>query len=135
MIDRLAKFGLAFVLLFSLMVLLAVTTIPKNGHPGTLATAGVTTVGRFSHTATLLEGNKVLIAGGMERNGVWLDSGEVYDETTRHFVPTAHMSSPRAGAMAQLCLTAGRSSRAELTAQARTLRRRRFSIRRPILFP
>jgi hypothetical protein len=100
LIDRLAKIGLAFVLLFSLMVLLAVTTIPKNGHPGTLATAGVTTVGRFSHTATLLEGNKVLIAGGMERNGVWLDSGEVYDETTRHFVPTAHMSSPRAGAMA-----------------------------------
>ncbi|HET9791455.1 MAG TPA: kelch repeat-containing protein, partial [Candidatus Angelobacter sp.] len=100
MIDRLAKFGLAFVLLFSLMVLLAVTTIPKNGHPGTLATAGVTTVGRFSHTATLLEGDKVLIAGGMERNGVWLDSGEVFDDATGRFIATARMSSRRAGAMA-----------------------------------
>jgi hypothetical protein len=100
LIDRLAKFGLAFVLLFSLMVLLAVTTIPKNGHPGTLATAGVTTVGRFSHTATLLEGDKVLIAGGMERNGVWLDSGEVFDDATGRFIATARMSSRRAGAMA-----------------------------------
>jgi hypothetical protein len=99
-IDRLAKIGLAFVLLFSLMVLLAVTTIPKNGHPGTLATAGVTTVGRFSHTATLLEGDKVLIAGGMERNGVWLDSGEVFDDATGRFIATARMSSRRAGAMA-----------------------------------
>jgi hypothetical protein len=99
-IDRLAKFGLAFVLLFSVFVLLAVTTIPKNGHPGTLATAGVTTVGRFSHTATLLENNKVLIAGGMERNGVWLDTGEVFDDATGRFIATARMSSRRAGAMA-----------------------------------
>jgi hypothetical protein len=97
--DRLARFGLAFVLLFSMLVLLAVTTIP-NHRPGTLVSWGPTTIGRFSHTATLLEGNKVLIAGGMERNGVWLDSGEVYDEATRHFVSTAHMLSRRAGAMA-----------------------------------
>lgn len=99
MIDRLARFGLAFVLLFSMLVLLAVTTIPSH-RPGTLVSTGVTSVGRFSHTATLLEGNKVLIAGGMERNGVWLDSGEVFDETTGRFLPTAHMSSRRAGAMA-----------------------------------
>jgi len=99
-INRIARFGLAFVLLFSVLVLLAVTTIPRNGHPGTLATAGVTTVGRFSHTATLLEGDRVLIAGGMERNGVWLDSGEVFDDATGRFIATARMSSRRAGAMA-----------------------------------
>lgn len=100
MIDRLARFGLAFVLCFAMLVLLAVTTIPRNGHPGTVATAGVTSVGRFSHTATLLEGNKVLIAGGMERNGIWLDSGEVFDDATGRFIATAPMSSRRAGAMA-----------------------------------
>ncbi len=99
MIDRLARFGLAFVLLFSMLVLLAVTTIPSH-RPGTLVSWGATSVARFSHTATLLEGNKVLVAGGMERNGVWLDSGEVFDETTGRFIPTARMSSRRAGAMA-----------------------------------
>ncbi len=99
MIDRLAKFGLAFVLLFSVLVLLAVTAIPSH-RPGTLVSSGLTSVRRFSHTATLLEGNKVLIAGGMERNGVWLDSGEIFDETTGHFAPTGRMSSRRAGAMA-----------------------------------
>jgi hypothetical protein len=57
-------------------------------------------VGRFSHTATLLEGDRVLIAGGMERNGVWLDSGEVFDDATGRFIATARMSSRRAGAMA-----------------------------------
>jgi hypothetical protein len=99
LIDRLAKFGLAFVLLFSMLVLLAVTAIPSH-RPGNLVSWGLTSVARFSHTATLLEGNKVLIAGGMERNGVWLDSGEVFDETNGRFLPTGRMSSRRAGAAA-----------------------------------
>jgi len=41
---------------------------------GTVVPTGNPAVARFSHTATLLPNNKVLIAGGMERNGVWLDS-------------------------------------------------------------
>jgi hypothetical protein len=99
LIDRFAKFGLVFILLFSMLVLLAVTTIPSH-RPGTLVSWGPTNTARFSHTATLLEGNKILIAGGMERNGVWLDTGEIFDETTGRFTPTARMSSRRAGAMA-----------------------------------
>ena len=100
MIDRLAKFGLAFVLLFSVLVLLAVTTIPKMATREPWPRLELQQWAAFSHTATLLEGDKVLIAGGMERNGVWLDSGEVFDEATGRFIATGRMSSRRAGAMA-----------------------------------
>src|ERR1041384_6432501 len=40
---------------------------------------------RSGHTATLLPNGKVLIAGGMERNGVFYDTAELYDPATNVF--------------------------------------------------
>jgi Galactose oxidase, central domain len=53
-------------------------------------------VRRFSQTATLLPNGKVLIAGGMERNGKWDASAELYDPRSGSFVATGSMSVSRA---------------------------------------
>ncbi len=96
-----AKFGLSTLAIFCAFVLLAVTTrIPAM--PGQLVPTGNTTVARFSHTATLLRNGKVLVAGGMTRNGVWLDSAELYDPANGRFTPTGTLHAQRAGATATL---------------------------------
>jgi len=96
-----AKLGLTVLTLFCVLVLLAVAT-RTPASPGQLASTGSTTVPRFSHTATLLSSGKVLVAGGMSRNGLWLDSAEIYDPATGRFTPTGKMHSERAGATAVL---------------------------------
>ncbi|HEX7286913.1 MAG TPA: kelch repeat-containing protein [Candidatus Angelobacter sp.] len=100
--NRRGKLGLSVVLLFSLLVLLAIGTRTFPPKPGAVVATGSPWVARFSHTATLLPNNKVLIAGGMERNGVWLDSAEIYDPVTERFTAAGRMSVARAGATATL---------------------------------
>jgi len=96
-----AKLGLSALTLFCLLVLLALATRAPAG-PGTLVPTGNTTTARFSHTATMLSNGKVLIAGGMEQNGVWLDSAELYDPAKGRFSLIGKMSARRAGATATL---------------------------------
>jgi hypothetical protein len=96
-----AKLGLSALTLFCVLVLLALATRAPAG-PGKLTPTGNTTAARFSHTATLLLNGKVLIAGGMEQNGVWLDSAELYDPAKGRFSPVGKMSTRRAGATATL---------------------------------
>jgi hypothetical protein len=96
-----AKIGLSLLTLFCALVLLAIATLAPAA-PGQLALTGNTTIARFAHTATLLGNNKVLIAGGMERNGVWLDSAELYDPVNGQFTPAGPMRARRAGATATL---------------------------------
>ena len=96
-----ARAGLALLTLFSMLVLLAVAT-RTPAAPGQLVATGNTAVARFAHTATLLPNGKVLIAGGMSRNGVWLDSVELYDPGSGRFTPTSKMYHQRAGATATL---------------------------------
>jgi len=96
-----AKLGLSALTLFCLLVLLALATRTPAG-PGKLLPTGNTTAARFSHTATLLPNGKVLIAGGMEQNGVWLDSAELYDPAKGRFSAIGKMSARRAGATATL---------------------------------
>lgn len=100
--NRRGKLGLSVVLLFSLLVLLAIGTRTYPPRPGAVVATGSPLVARFSHTATLLSNNKVLIAGGMERNGVWLDSAELYDPASGRFTGAGRMSTVRAGATATL---------------------------------
>lgn len=76
--------------------------IPATAGPGKIASTGNSMVARFSHTATLLPNHKVLIAGGMERNGIWLSSAELYDPAKAQFTRAPEMSAPRAGATATL---------------------------------
>ena len=105
--DRRAKLGLSVLTIFAAFVLLAVTTRTYPARTGTVLSTGTPVAARFAHTATLLPSGKVLIAGGMERNGVWLDSSELYDPETGRFTPSGRMLSRRAGAMAVL-LKSGR---------------------------
>lgn len=101
-LDRRAKLGLSALTIFAALVLLAVSTRTYAPRTGTLVSTGSPEAARFSHTATLLPDNRVLIAGGMQSNGVWLDSAEVYDPARGRFLPAGKMLSRRAGAMAAL---------------------------------
>ena len=96
-----AKVGLSFLTLFCALILLAVATRTPSS-PGHLALTGNTVVERFAHTATLLNNGKVLVAGGMSRNGVWLDSAEIYDPVRGRFTLAGKLHSQRAGATATL---------------------------------
>ena len=57
---------------------------------------------RADHTATLLPDGRVLIAGGMVENGVFLNSAELFDPVKGTFVATASMQSRRVGHSATL---------------------------------
>lgn len=57
---------------------------------------------RADHTSTLLPDGRVLIAGGMVENGVFLKSAELFDPTKGTFVATADMQSRRVGHSATL---------------------------------
>lgn len=101
-LDRRSKIGLSALTIFAALVLLAVSTRTYAPRTGTLVSTGTPEAARFSHTATLLPDNKVLVAGGMQRNGAWLDSAEIYDPARGRFLPAGKMLSRRAGAMAAL---------------------------------
>jgi Kelch motif/Galactose oxidase, central domain len=100
--DRRAKLGLSALTIFAALVLLAVTMRTYPPRTGNILSTGNPGVARFGHTATLLPNGKVLIAGGMERNGIWLDSSELYDPESGRFTAAGRMLSRRAGAMAVL---------------------------------
>src|SRR5208337_758596 len=68
------------------------TSANSAGH---VSATGKLSVPRFSQTATLLPNGKVLIAGGMERNGKYDASAELYDPHTGVFSPAATMESAR----------------------------------------
>ena len=80
----------------------------SDAHRSATATAGsVTITGKMSapraaHTATLLPNGKVLVTGGMERNGVSFASAELYDPATGEFTPTGSMTTKRVGHRAVL---------------------------------
>jgi len=101
-LDRRARIGLSALTIFAALVLLAVTTRTYAPRTGALISTGTPEAARFSHTATLLPDNRVLIAGGMQRNGIWLNSAEIYDSASGRFSPAGKMLSRRAGAMAAL---------------------------------
>jgi hypothetical protein len=60
---------------------------------------------RAAHTATLLPNGKVLITGGMERNGGFFATAELYDPDTGKFTPTGSMTTKRVGSKAILLRT------------------------------
>jgi hypothetical protein len=62
---------------------------------GKFTGAGVMTTSRYSHTATLLNSGKVLIAGGRGGDGQATTSAELYDPPMRTFTPTGSMTAAR----------------------------------------
>lgn len=99
--DRKTRIVLASLVVFSAFVLLALATY-TTPRPGGLLETGTPVEARFSHTATLLHDGRVLIAGGMEHDGVWLDTAELWDPVTGRFTPLGRMTARRAGATATL---------------------------------
>jgi N-acetylneuraminic acid mutarotase len=73
---------------------------------GTWTPTGSMNAARSSHTATLLQNGKVLVAGGvvMFSNGGWSAgySAEIYDPATGTWTPTGSMSGARSGHSATL---------------------------------
>jgi hypothetical protein len=55
---------------------------------GSIITTGQMTAARFDHAAVLLQTGRVLLVGGIERNGVMQPSAELFDPTTGRFTPT-----------------------------------------------
>jgi len=55
---------------------------------GSIVTTGPMTVARFDHAAVLLPTGRVLIVGGIERNGVIEPSAELFDPATAQFTAT-----------------------------------------------
>ena len=67
----------------------------QSKSAGHIVATGSMSVARFDHTATLLSNDKVLIVGGLARNGVAEPTAELFDLTTGRFTPTGKLQSPR----------------------------------------
>jgi hypothetical protein len=83
-------------MLSALLVLAARTTCP---------TCAQMHAQRAIHTATRLSDGRVLIVGGMVRNGDPLASAEIFDPASRSFQSTASLPEPRFGHTATLLAT------------------------------
>ncbi len=103
MTPRLPAFGIAALIVTDL-VLAAGASHPCSAasRAGALSPTGSMHVPRAVHTATLLPDGRVLIAGGMQKNGVFEDTAELYDPTTGRFESLPRLSSPRVGHSATL---------------------------------
>jgi len=93
---------LTLLLLISVPTFVSAQINSKTSQPGQITATGNLSIRRFSQSATLLPNGKVLIAGGMERNGKYDVSAELYDPRTGKFTATGSMSSPREGHAAML---------------------------------
>jgi hypothetical protein len=75
-----------------------------NGFCGTTSLS----IGRELHTEILLGTGKVLIAGGLDLNGVALKTAELYDPSTGIVSPTGNLSAPNGrGSQASIALQNG----------------------------
>jgi anti-sigma factor RsiW len=69
---------------------------------GSLQPTGATNAPRFAHTATRLSDGRVLVVGGLERDGVPLKTAEIYEPARGTFTDAGSMSSRRVGHTATL---------------------------------
>lgn len=101
--SRLPALGIALLILTDL--LLAGGTPASSPAPrpaGALAPTGSMHVPRAVHTATHLPDGRVLVAGGMQKNGVFEASAELYDPASGRFETLPTLASRRVGHSATL---------------------------------
>lgn len=101
-------------LLFTILTFLNCSGLPKSSFANVSSVSEVSSVGkiipvgnlsekRAGHSATLLANGKVVVIGGMERNGIFFDSAEIFDaETNKFTVSKSRMSRARTGHTATL---------------------------------
>ncbi len=101
-------------LLLTVLALLNCSSLPKTFSANENPASESSTVGkivsiqnlsekRASHSATLLPNGKVIVIGGMERNGVFFDTAETFDpEINKFTVSKTKMSMARVGHTATL---------------------------------
>ena len=98
-------------LVFPTLLLVVVFTASDKSQGdvprGVITPIGSMTSARSGHSAILLQDGRVLIAGGMVKNGQFLKTAEVYDPRNSSFTPTGEMSFNRVG-MASAILKDGR---------------------------
>jgi hypothetical protein len=92
---------------FTLASLLVLTSCHAAEHRATAARGRVAPAAsmqdaRADHTATLLRDGRVLIAGGMVENGVFLDTAELFDPKSGKFEALPKMKERRVGHTASL---------------------------------
>jgi hypothetical protein len=98
--NRFTRIGLS---LTAFLVLLMIARSSRTSTaPGNLVRTASMQDRRADHTSTLLPDGRVLIAGGMVENGVFLSSAELYDPIKGTFVVTGSMQSRRVGHSATL---------------------------------
>jgi hypothetical protein len=91
--NRFSRAPLTLVALFAL--LLTGASSPNSTEVGRIVRAASMHDRRADHTATLLPDGRVLIAGGMVENGVFLNSAELFDPAKGTFIAAANMQSRR----------------------------------------
>lgn len=74
----------------------------ENVPPGNFVLTNSLNVARLSHTATLLQNGKVLVAGGSDDTQTTLASAELYDPSTNMWSITGSMATTRFGHTATL---------------------------------
>lgn len=89
-------------LVLSLLVFAVTLCADKPQSLGKIVENGHMLAPRSGHSATLLHDGRVLIAGGIVRNGEFLDSTELYDPAKQTFTPSGKMSTRRVGPAAAL---------------------------------
>src|SRR5271168_2806097 len=72
-----------------------VSSSAPSESAGRVTATGKLGVRRFSQTATFLPNGKVLVTGGMQANGVYESSAELFDPQTGKFAATGKMESAR----------------------------------------
>src|SRR5947209_5838153 len=97
--NKLKYFLVAFIVLAGCFTALST---PTSAPAGRVVRSASMHARRADHTATLLRDGRVLIAGGMVENGVFLDSAEIFDPAKQIFTPAANMRSRRVGHSATL---------------------------------
>ena len=100
--DRMRRVAPVLVAIASVIALAADNPARERAATGTVAQTASMHDRRADHTSTLLKDGRVLIAGGMVENGVFLSSAELFDPAKGVFVATGSMQSRRVGHSATL---------------------------------
>ena len=103
MTSRLPAFGITALILADLVLAGGTPASSPPSRPAeVLAPTGSMHVPRAVHTATLLSDGRVLVAGGMQKNGVFEDTAELYDPASGRFETLPKLAARRVGHSATL---------------------------------